>query len=220
MFHNTDTWLQQRLITHLPKGSVRAGWPTVKNPKKPLLFYQLLHVQPQSSNAATRRLPLTFSVDYILIPTASTSAKRHELLGKTAICVAEEDNLSFINEPIPETLLPPSHNFIPYLRVRTLWRHERAAKPVPPVTIVDIHDAQRQDVHGVFIDPNGKPMAHETISIPALNVSAQSNERGQFHFANIFHQPGRELVLHMRGRDWVVTPNKRPLTIHFTPKES
>ena len=219
MFHSTDTWLHHRLGAQMSARQLRCGWPPSKKPKIPQLFYQLIQVRPHANHGTGRRLPLVFSVDYLLIPHAVKDTNRQELLGKAALAVAEDPELSFSNEPLPGELHIAAQTWIPYLRVQTLWRHERPIADAPMVEHVDINHAPQQNVSGILLGPTGKPMAGEAIRIPAHARVSHSDEAGIFHFPALHHHPGRELTFSIRGRLFPLITGKRSLTIHYTPKE-
>lgn len=219
MFHVADHWLMRRLQASVPSKQVRSGWPSAGNAKKSALFVQLIQVRPLGSTSTARRLPLVFSLDYLLIPSGGTTAHRHELLGKAATIVAEDSSLRFSSDPLPAELHATAQGWVPYLRVNTQWHADRPAAEVPPVTEVELSATPHSDVSGVLIGPGGKPLAHEPVAIPALGRHTTSGPDGRIRFPALPHKPGRTLTLQLRGRSWAVRPGKQPFTLHVTPKE-
>jgi hypothetical protein len=174
-----------------------------------------------------RRVPLQFSVCYLITVGAETPERAHELLGELVFAALEAPDFEVELAPVPLELwatlgVAPR----PAFRLRLPVRRERAEPQVPRVRFpLVVQTSPSEALRGCVVGPGDVPIPGAVVELPTLKLSTRTDARGWFRFPFV---PSLESVggLEVRAKGEVLhvgqealAPTEGPLVIRLPLKE-
>ncbi|MDY7227267.1 carboxypeptidase-like regulatory domain-containing protein [Hyalangium rubrum] len=174
-----------------------------------------------------RRVPLQFSVCYLITVGAQTPERAHHLLGELVFSALEIADFEVELSPVPLELwatlgVPPR----PAFRVRVPVRRERAEPNVQRVRFpLVLRSASPEELRGRVVGPGDVPIPGALVELPSLKLGTRTDARGYFHFPLVppveslggLEVRAKGEVLHVGAE--ALTPNQEPLVIRLPLKE-
>jgi hypothetical protein len=174
-----------------------------------------------------RRVPLQFSVCYLITVDAETPEQAHHLMGELLFAALEAPDFEVELAPVPLELwaalaVPPQ----PAFRLRLPVRRERAEPNTARVrfpVVIETHPPEA--LRGRVVGPGDVPIPGAVVELPTLKLSTRTDARGFFRFLNV---PALETVggLEVRAKGEVLhvgaealAPTEEPLVIRLPLKE-
>jgi hypothetical protein len=155
-----------------------------RSSQKPGVSLYLLELSSAPPARSVRRVPLQFSVCYLVTVTAETPERAHHTLGELVFSALETPDFEVDLGAIPLELwtalgVPPQ----PAFRLRLPVRRERAEANVrrvsfPLVTRMIPNEA----LLGRVVGPGDVPIPGALVDLPALKLSTRTDARGCFRF--------------------------------------
>jgi hypothetical protein len=133
---------------------------------------------------SVRRVPLQFSVCYLITVSAETPERAHKLLGELVFAALEAPDFEVDLTAIPLELwtalgVPPQ----PAFRVRLPVRRERAEPNVRRVRFPLVtHTVPNEVLLGRVVGPGDVPIPGALVELPSLKLSTRTDARGSFRF--------------------------------------
>jgi hypothetical protein len=133
---------------------------------------------------SVRRVPLQFSVCYLITVSAETPERAHQLMGELVFAALEAPGFEVDLTAIPLALwtalgVPPQ----PALRLRLPVRRERAEPNVRRVRFPLVtHTVPNEVLLGRVVGPGDVPIPGALVELPALKLSTRTDARGTFRF--------------------------------------
>jgi hypothetical protein len=151
---------------------------------------------------SVRRVPLQFSVCYLITVSAETPERAHQLLGELVFAALENPDFEAELTSIPLELwtclgVPPQ----PAFRVRLPVRRVR---PEPPLRRVRFplftQMSPNEALLGRVLGPGDVPLPGALVALPSLKLSTRTDARGSFRFPFVpsLESVGR-LEVHAKG---------------------
>ena len=131
-----------------------------------------------------RRVPLQFSVCYLITVDAETPEQAHHLLGELLFAALEAPDFEVELAPVPLELwsalgMPPQ----PAFRLRLPVRRERAEPSTPRVRFpLAIQASPTEALRGCVVGPGDVPIPGALVELPTLRLSTRTDSRGWFRF--------------------------------------
>jgi hypothetical protein len=176
---------------------------------------------------SVRRVPLQFSICYLITASADTPERAHQLLGALVFAALEHPDFEVELTPVPLELwtalgVVPQ----PAFRLRLPVRRERAEPNLRRVHFPLVtHTAPNEALLGHVVGPGDVPIPGALVELPALKLSTRTDARGSFRFPLV---PPRESMgrLEVRAKGEVLhvgmealTSEEGPLVIRMPLKE-
>lgn len=153
----------------------------VQNPGVSLYLLELGAAPPARS---VRRVPLQFSVCYLVTVTADTPERAHQLLGELVFSALDTPEFEVDLSPVPVelwTALGVSPQ--PAFRLRLPVRREREEPVVRRVGFPLVaHTLPNEALLGRVVGPGDVPIPGALVELPALKLSTRTDARGCFRF--------------------------------------
>lgn len=133
---------------------------------------------------SVRRVPLQFSVCYLLTVSAETPERAHQLLGELVFAALEAPEFEADLTPISLELwtalgVPPQ----PAFRLRLPVRRERAEPNIRRVRFPLVtHTVPNEVLLGRVVGPGDVPIPGALVDLPSLKLSTRTDARGSFRF--------------------------------------
>jgi hypothetical protein len=176
---------------------------------------------------SVRRVPLQFSVCYLVTVGAETPERAHQLLGELVFAALEVPDLEVELSPVPLELwtalgVAPR----PAFRVRVPVRRERAEPNVRRVRFPLIAQmVPNEALLGCVVGPGDVPIPGALVEVPALKLSTRTDARGYFRFPLVpslqslgrLEVRAKGEVLHVGAE--TLAPQEGPLVIRLPLKE-
>ncbi|MBN1206807.1 MAG: carboxypeptidase regulatory-like domain-containing protein [Myxococcaceae bacterium] len=176
---------------------------------------------------SVRRVPLQFSVCYLITVGAETPERAHQLLGELVFAALETPDFEVELAPVPLELwaalgVSPRPGFrlrLPVRRERAEPRFQRVRFPLITQTLPN------EALLGRVVGPGDVPIPGALVELPALKLSTRTDARGSFRFPLV---PPREAIgrLEVRAKGEVLhvgaealTPEEGQLVIRMPLKE-
>ncbi len=131
-----------------------------------------------------RRVPLQFSVCYLVIAGADTPERAHQLIGELLFSALETPEFEVDLSPVPVALwsalgLAPQ----PAFRVRLPVRRERPEPQLHRVRFPLVTQAvPNEALLGRVVGPGDVPIPGALVELPSLKLSTRTDARGGFRF--------------------------------------
>lgn len=182
----------------------------------------LLELAERPPARGARRPPLQMTLRYLVTTWASQPEEAHRLLGELAFAAMEHPDFEVKLDPVPaktwEALgVMPRPSLILQIPLRK-------EQPAPPTRYVReplvVKATPVTSLTGIVLGPDDVPIARAAVEIPTLQLSARTDARGQFTFANVPADPlPKKLRVRAKGRVLDVTIEQftpdEPLVIRF-----
>ncbi|WP_224248375.1 carboxypeptidase regulatory-like domain-containing protein [Hyalangium gracile] len=133
---------------------------------------------------SVRRVPLQFSVCYLITVGAESPQRAHQLLGELVFSALETPDFEVDLSPIPLELwtalaLPPR----PAFRVRLSVRREREEPHIRRVRFPLVtQTVPNEALLGRVVGPGDVPIPGALVELPTLKLSTRTDARGGFRF--------------------------------------
>ncbi|MFL5345371.1 MAG: carboxypeptidase-like regulatory domain-containing protein [Hyalangium sp.] len=133
---------------------------------------------------SVRRVPLQFSVCYLITVGAETPERAHQLLGELVFSALETPEFEVDLGPVPLQLwtalaIPPQ----PAFRVRLPVRRERPEPQIRRVHFPLVTQTVPNEVLlGRVVGPGEVPIPGALVELPALKLTTRTDARGCFRF--------------------------------------
>jgi hypothetical protein len=133
---------------------------------------------------SVRRVPLQFSVCYLITVSAETIERTHQLLGELVFAALETPDFEVDLSAIPVEMwtalgAPPQ----PAFRLRVPVRRERAEPNVRRVRFPLVtHMVPNEVLLGRVVGPGDVPIPGALVELPMLKLSTRTDARGSFRF--------------------------------------
>lgn len=195
--------------------------------REPGVSLYLLELGSSLPTRTGRRVPLQFSVSYLITVGAETPERAHHLLGELVFAALESPEFEVELAPVPLELwaalgVPPQ----PAFRLRLPVRRERAEPGFTRVRApLVIHTSPSEALLGCVVGPGDVPIPGAVVALPTLKLSTRTDARGYFRFPFV---PALETLggLEVRTKGEVLhvgaealAPAERPLVIRLPLKE-
>jgi hypothetical protein len=144
----------------------------------------LLELGAAPPTRSMRRVPLQFSVCYLITVRAEMPERAHQLLGELVFAALEAPDFEVDLTPIPAELwtalrVPPQ----PAFRVRLPVRRERPEPNLRRVRFPLVtHTVPNEVLLGRVVGPGDVPIPGALVELPALKLSTRTDARGGFRF--------------------------------------
>jgi hypothetical protein len=174
-----------------------------------------------------RRVPLQFSVCYLITVGAQTPERAHHLLGELVFSALEVPDFEVELAPVPLELwaalgVPPR----PAFRLRLPVRRERAEPSIPRVRFpLAVQASPSEALLGCVVGPGDVPIPGALVELPTLKLSTRTDARGCFRFPFVpalgslggLEVRAKGEVLHVGSE--ALAPTEGPLVIRLPLKE-
>jgi hypothetical protein len=187
----------------------------------------LLELGPLPPARTGRRVPLQFSVTYLITVAAETPEQAHRQLSELVFAALEAPEFEVELTPVPLELwaalgVPPQ----PCFRLRVPVRREQAEPRIPRVRVpLVIQAGPSEALLGCVVGPGDVPIPGAVVELPTLRLTTRTDARGYFRFP--FVPPLKTLgglevrakgeVLHVGAE--ALAPAEGPLVIRVPLKE-
>jgi len=184
-----------------------------RSPREPGVSLYLLELCAAPPARSVRRVPLQFSVCYLITVTAQTPELAHHTLSELVFSALETPDFEVDLGTIPLELwtalgVPPQ----PAFRLRLPVRRERAEPSVRRVSFPLVtHLTPNEALLGRVVGPGDVPIPGALVDLPALKLSTRTDARGCFRFPLV---PPRESLgrLEVRAKGEVLHVGAEALT--------
>jgi hypothetical protein len=155
-----------------------------RSTRGPGVSLYLLELGSAPPARSVRRVPLQFSVCYLVTVDAETPERAHQLLGELVFAALETPGFEVELSSTPVELwtalgIPPR----PAFRLRLPVRRERAEPNVRRVRFPLVtHTVPNEALLGRVVGPGDVPIPGALVELPALKLSTQTDARGCFRF--------------------------------------
>ncbi|HEX8702964.1 MAG TPA: carboxypeptidase regulatory-like domain-containing protein [Myxococcaceae bacterium] len=199
----------------------------VRGSREPGVSLYLLELGAMPPARTGRRVPLQFSVCYLITVGAETPERAHRLLSELIFAALETPEFEVELAPVPLELwtalgVPPQ----PAFRLRMPVRRERAEPNIARVRgPLVLQSSPSEALLGCVVGPGDVPIPGAVVELPTLNLSTRTDSRGYFRFP--FLPPLQTLgALEVRAKGEVLrvgaetlAPSEGPLVIRLPLKE-
>lgn len=167
------------------------------------------------------RVPLQFTLIYLVTVWGYESEDAHRLLGDLIFAAMDSNDVELDLKPLPYEAwmafgVPPQPSFF----LRAIARRER---PEPEVKYVRkpmvVKTTPLITLDGILLGPGDVPLTSARIDIPSMDVYTRTDRHGHFHFASLPAEPrAKQLHIQAKGREMHVTvepSDGQPIVIRF-----
>ncbi len=222
-FDDADLQLKDWALTVLPGVKV-SFTPPADGAEGEQVHLHLLELAQDPPARTQRRAPLRVRLRYLVAASAKEPSAAHRLLGELLFSALAREDVEVDEAPVPLALwsalkVAPRAAFIlqvPFTRELPELRGPLVRKPLVQHLVVG------SPLHGQVLGPGDFPIAGASVEVPSLSLSARTDARGRFTFANVPVSPPAQLVVRAKGDVQAFTAPASldgPVTIRFQLKE-
>jgi len=193
---------------------------------KPAVSVYLMDINQNTGNNNSRRLPIQFSLSYLILTWSDNEKKAHELLGKIIVAAMDNEKFEVQLGPISENVwsafgVSPR----PGLIIRVPLTIERPQSQVPPIrSPIELIPTDLVPLRGVVLSPQRKPMADVNIELSDHRIKTRTDRNGNFYFRSVPVIPMKKnIVVKTYSNQFKInvdtTDNEHPVEIQLTSAE-
>lgn len=226
MAFESDQRLRDWIASVLPGVATSLAAPDSKSAGRGIGLYLLEIVQAHVPNTLKRPLS-QLTLRYLISAWSEEPEEAHQMLTDLMFAAMENAEFQVEVDPVPLTVwsafqMPPRPSFV----LRVPLQHERAIPPAKRVREpMKVRWVELVGFHGLLLGPGEIPLSDCRVELPALGVSAMTNEHGKFYFPGVPARGPKRFVIKAKGLELPVSSEENypdsetPLVIHFSPLE-